>query len=343
MIDKNSHILITGGTGFLGSYIIRTLINEGYNNIYALKRSTSDTRLVDNIYNKVTWLEGDILDIQKMDAFVRGKDAVIHAAAMVSFKKKDATQLMKINVEGTENVVNLCVHHKVHRLVHLSSVAAVGGKNSTRLISEESNFDLKSKNSIYARSKFLGEKEVWRGIAEGLSAVILNPSLILGAGIWGQSSTQLFKHAYDLSKFYPIGSHGYVDVRDVANAVSLVLQSSTSGERYIINASNHSYKSFLSICAEVMNRPQPRFKISPWMGPMLVSGSLLASAFQKNKSALTRASIQTTMNHVTYDNEKFKSEFQYEFMSFEKSAREAAALYMAAKTQSLDYGLSPLI
>src|SRR6185295_8650851 len=186
--QNNFHlILVTGGTGFLGMQLLRELVKRG-EKVRAIKRSGSTSFLEEEFTRQIEWVEGDVLHIPALEEAMSDCEKVYHCAAVVSFLPKDHERIMKVNVEGTANVVNVALEKKIKKLVHVSSVAAIGSSRNDEVVNESTEWE--SGNSNYALSKFLGEREVWRGIAEGLNAVIVNPSLIIGAGNWNEGPPQ---------------------------------------------------------------------------------------------------------------------------------------------------------
>lgn len=184
-------ILVTGGTGFLGSYLLRALVTAG-KPVRALYRRHIPDQLLD-VKDRVEWVQGDVLDVGSLEEAMQGVAQVYHCAAIVSFHPDRRAQMLKINVEGTANVVNIALDAGVKKLVHVSSVAALGRAKEQAAINERSQWEESSNNSYYAISKHLSEMEIWRGIAEGLPAVIVNPSIILGSGYWHDGSGMLLK------------------------------------------------------------------------------------------------------------------------------------------------------
>ncbi len=197
-------IFITGSNGLIGSFVIRQFIEQGYA-VRALRRVNSDLSLLADITHRIQWVEGDLLDPLLLHQTIQPGDIVIHAAAIVSFSAREYEKMRKVNVEGTANVVNVCLQRGVKKFCFVSSIAALGRENHFHSIDESTKWEDSELNTVYAQSKYLAELEVWRGEAEGLPAVIVNPSVVLGPGDWRRSSTQLFKYAWDEHWFYPAG------------------------------------------------------------------------------------------------------------------------------------------
>jgi dihydroflavonol-4-reductase len=177
-------ILVTGGAGLLGNALIEMLLKKG-EKVRVIYNSTA---LVVNLTTNFQTIQCDILDVYALEDAMQGVTEVYHCAGLVSFNPKDEKKLYSINVEGTANIVNAALNAGVRKLVHVSSVAALGRIRPDEMIDETMVWTEETSNSKYGHSKYLGEMEVWRGVAEGLNAVVINPSIILGAGNWNEIS-----------------------------------------------------------------------------------------------------------------------------------------------------------
>ena len=257
-------IFVTGATGLLGSFISRRLLSDGYQ-VRALRRTESDTTLVRDIEAQIDWVEGDILDTVGLAEQLEGVSAVIHSAALVSYDSRDETRMHKVNVEGTANLVNVSLRKGVDYFLHVSSVGAIGKEKNTIHVDESHQASTEEFTTAYARSKYLSEQEVWRGISEGLPAAIINPSLVLGPGQWDQSSTKIFKYIQDENRFYINGLVNYVDVRDVATVVLRLLESRPTGERFIVSAGSTEYKALFDLIAQSFDKKPPMTPAKPGM------------------------------------------------------------------------------
>ena len=257
-------VLVTGGTGFLGSYIIKLLVEKGYA-VRAIRRSNKlPFWIPKEILDKVEWVDGDVLDVVALEEAMEGIDAVIHSAAVVSFVKKERKQMYRVNVEGTANVVNMMLEKNIRRLVHISSVAALGRTAGGGQVNEEKKWEESKVNTHYAISKSKAELQVWRGIAEGLEAVILNPSTILGYGDWNSSSCAIFKKVYEGFNWYSPGINGFVDVEDVARVAILLMENSISEERFIVNGDTWPFKKLQDVMADAFGKKHPdQTKLTP--------------------------------------------------------------------------------
>ena len=319
-------ILITGGTGFLGSTLIRQLIDQGID-VIAIKRaqSTIPTPLLSS--SLIQWVDADINNYFELKDALEGVTKVYHCAAMVSYQKKDAKSLFKVNVEGTTNVVNLCLEKGI-RLLHVSSIAALGTNRDNIPVSEEDQWEHNSLTSNYSLSKYQAEMEVWRGITEGLNAVIVNPSVILGASASDKGSGAIFSMIDKGLRFYPTGSVGVVDVEDVASImIQLMEREDVTAERYIINNLNISNKDLLSVASVLMNKPQPTIEVSETMLQIASTVSSLLSIFKKSNATLTKETAVASSAKLHYSNAKIQALLNHSYRPLEQTLKEIAALY----------------
>ncbi|RYY18914.1 MAG: NAD-dependent epimerase/dehydratase family protein [Chitinophagaceae bacterium] len=257
-MDKPRKILITGGTGFLGAYIIKELVEQGFT-VKAIRRGNKQWPfyISPEIFEKVDWIEGDILDVVALGEAMIGTDAVIHAAAKVSFHAADRPEMFRTNIEGTANVVNLALEAGISKVLYVSSVAALGRTKNGDTVTEDKKWEENAMNTNYALSKYHAEMEVWRGMGEGLNVTVVNPSTILGYGDWNTSSCALFKNVYNEFPWYTTGVNGFVDVEDVARAIVLLLASESSGERFILSGENWSFQQLFNQIANGFNKKNP--------------------------------------------------------------------------------------
>lgn len=318
-------VLITGATGLVGSAVARRFLSENHE-VFALTRPGADRRLLAEEHSKLTWLEGDILDILSLEAAVGQVDYVVHTAAVVSFVPRDRKMMYKVNQEGTANVVNVCLKYQTKKLVHVSSIAAIGRPDKRKqtasqavVLNEEQRWEDSPENSEYAKTKHLAELEVWRGIAEGLSAVIVNPTLILGEGDWDKSSTQIFRYVYREKPFYTEGIANVVDVQDVAEIVFRLAVSDISGERYLLNAGSISYHNLFNMIADKMRRKRPSFKVGPGLAGVIWRVETVRTWLLGTKPLITKETAQSAARKITYDNGKVRKALDFQFQSVEQT------------------------
>lgn len=321
-------VLVTGGTGFLGSYIIKELVEKNYS-VRAIRRATSRLPfyIPKNIFEKVEWVEGDILDITSLQKAMEGVDKVIHSAAIISFLKKEKTLMHHVNIEGTANVVNIALEKNISRFVHISSVSALGRSSSGGNINEEKK-SLNSERSQYGVSKLKGEMEVWRAMGEGLNAVIVNPSTVLGFGDWNTSSCRLFKNVYEEFPWYTEGINGFVDIEDVARATILLMESNITEERFIVSGENWSFRKLFNTIADEFGKKRPHRKATPFLGSIAWRLEKLKSFFNGTNPLLTKETARLAHTSSFFQNDKIlKALPEFSFTPLEQTISKACKKY----------------
>lgn len=317
-------VFITGATGFIGSHLARHYLRAGHA-VSALKRPRAGYGMLADVADQITWYEGDVLDIPSLETAMQATPGastpgestlgidVIHAAAIVSFVPRDRDRMERINVEGTANVVNSCLKAGVRRLGYVSSVAALGrpaakapDRETPVLITSEQKWEDSPNNSAYAKSKYRAELEVWRGVAEGLDAVMVNPSIVLGAGDWSRSSLQLVKYVADEHPFYPAGLVNYVDVLDVVESLYWLMQTPGLADpdaprRYILNAGTIPYRSLLEQIASALGRRPPTMLLSPWLTRLLWPLEAVRAGLTGKEPLITRETARAASSLYAYD------------------------------------------
>ncbi len=256
-------ILVTGGTGLLGQHLLEKL--SAKQKIRAIFRTALPTFYASLNHGNIEWVEADITDIISLEKAFEGITQVYHCAAIVSYDPRMKERMMQTNIEGTANVVNLCLDHQLKKLCYVSSIATLGEGIIGELISEKNDWEEGHTNSNYAVSKQGAEMEVWRGVAEGLQAVIINPGIILGEGDDAKSSTHLFKIIRNEFPYYTQGGTCWVDVKDVVKAMIRLMESPIENERFIISQGNYSFREVFTMMAKAMNKKPPHRLASPFM------------------------------------------------------------------------------
>ena len=325
----NARVLVTGGTGFLGAYIIRRLVESGHS-VRAIRRGRTQPAFVpDTIWEKVEWVQCDILDIVGVEEVMDGMDAVVHAAGKVSFSGRDRSEIFSTNIDGTANLVNAALAAPIKRFLHVSSVAAMGRVGNGEVVTEDKTWQESRYNTTYAISKFRGEMEVWRGIGEGLPAVIVNPSTILGYGDWNSTSCALFRSAFREFPWYTEGINGFVDVSDTARAVVRLLESNIVGERYILNGENWSFRRLFESIAAGFGKKPPTREATPFLAGVAWRAEKVKSWMSGRPSLLTRESARVARSSTLFDNGKLLRQLpDFAFTPLESSIREACQAYL---------------
>lgn len=320
-------IAVTGANGLLGSYVVRNLLEKKLPFV-ALKRKGSDLSALSDVIEKITWRDADVSDFESLTEAFQEVTGVIHAAAIVSYHKKDRDELYRINVEGTAHVVNACLQLGINRLLHVSSVAALGKEKGQLRVDEESKWVEGNIVSSYADSKYKAELEVWRGQEEGLSTLVVNPSVILAPGDWNKSSAQLFKYAWQQRPFYTDGAVSAVDVRDVAECIVRLYVSEIQAERFIITGEQVSYYDFFRKAAHHFQKRPPSIRVSKPLLQVAAFLEAMRGALTGSNPLVTKETAQLAGRSFTYSNEKIKKVLGVEFQSIENSIRWCCEEYM---------------
>ncbi len=313
-------VLVTGASGFLGTELIKQLTAQNLK-IRALKRSTSKIPDLLKENSSIEWVIADINEPEALAGAFKNVTKVYHCAAFISFDPKDKPKLLKVNIEGTENIVNLCLAHNA-RLVHVSSVAALGEAKKGALITEQDFWEYNAHVHAYAISKYEAEMQVWRGIAEGLNAVIVNPSVIIGKNSGVSGSGAIFKLVKEGLKFYTNGATGLVDVEDVANCMILLMNSEITEERFILSAENLNYKDFFTEIAHGFGIKAPAIAAKPWMLGIAWRTAKLLAFFTRKAPFLTKDAARSSFNLSYYSNQKIKNTLNLNFKPLHQSITE---------------------
>ena len=319
-------------------HLLHALASRG-EKIRALKRETSNLEEVkkvfsyypgssQDLFNKIEWMNADLTIPESLNQALEGIDKVYHAAAYVSFDPRDRQKLIQNNREVSANIVNACLEKKNVRLLHVSSTAAIGSVANGEAATENLIWTPGKKNSGYSVSKFLSEMEVWRGIEEGLDAVIVNPSIILGPGFWHKGSSIMFTKIKNGLRFYTNGATGYVGVEDVVKCMIALMESNVTKERFIISAENLSYKEIFTLIARELKVKPPTIEVTPFLAAIAWRIDALRSYFG-GKRIITREAVSAGQNKVFFSNEKIKTQFGCEFESIEEVVRRTAMKYLA--------------
>ncbi|HRP31538.1 MAG TPA: NAD-dependent epimerase/dehydratase family protein [Agriterribacter sp.] len=293
-------VFVTGGTGLLGSYLLRRLVarNEKIIALYRTQIPNADYAA------PIQWIKGDIHDVVLLEEIMQQVQEVYHCAGKVSFNPRLKYELLHINAQGTANIVNTAIKTGVKKLVHVSSVSALGRKRDGMQVTEETKWEEESNNSNYGRSKYFAELEVWRGISEGLNAVIVNPTIILGAGNWNDGSAALFKKAWDAFPWYTEGISGFVDAADVAKAMVMLMESDIVNERFVVSAENWPFRKIFSAMAEAFGKRPPYRKAPPFITGLLWRLEKVRGFITGNEPLLTRETVDTAGRKVYFDSSK---------------------------------------
>ncbi|MCK8520887.1 NAD-dependent epimerase/dehydratase family protein [Aquimarina sp. D1M17] len=331
-------ILVTGATGLVGAHLVMKLVRE-QKKVRALYRSETKKeqfkKLFDyyfeqdeSLYNTIEWYQGDLTDIPSLTDAFDNITQVYHCAAKISFDPSHFKKLRKVNIEGTANIVNLCLIHSIKKLCYVSSIAALGENSTGEYIDETAEWNPEIPNSVYAISKYGAEMEVWRGIQEGLQAVIVNPGIIIGPGFFNSGSGILFKRINSGMKYYTTGTSGYIGVNDVVDIMYLLTTGNYSNQRYILTAKNMSYQSAFTQIAKALNKPVPSKKISPFTMNIAYELQRIGHFLFRTKRSIFKSSIRSAFTVSLYKNDKIKETLNYKFTPVEQAIKETATLLL---------------
>ncbi|MBS1764064.1 MAG: NAD-dependent epimerase/dehydratase family protein [Bacteroidetes bacterium] len=325
--------LVTGATGLLGSQLTLDLVQQGKkvrvlmrknSNLDLLKKKFSNQKLFDTI----EFAEGDILDSFSIEEALEGVSHVYHCAALVNFAPGKRKELFKTNAGGTENIVNLCLEKSSIRLGYVSSVATLGRGISSDETDENTLWDSSQSNSAYAESKYAAEREVWRGITEGLNAVIINPSVIIGEGNWRNDSSSLIRKVFEGMPFYTKGVSGFVDVKDVSRCLIKLMDGNFTAEKYIVSSENKSYEWLLKTIAKNLNVKPPQFHASPFLSSLAWRMEKLRSLISGKPSLITRETTFSAQQKYYYSNLKIVKALNYSFIPVEKTLEDVCSAFL---------------
>lgn len=331
-------ILVTGGTGLVGSHLLY-YITQKHEHVRATYRSEKKidtvkhvfsyyTENVDNQFSKIEWIQATLNDIPKLTNAFKDITHVYHCAAMVSFDPNDYYSLRKINIEGTANIVNLCISNDIKKLCYVSSVAAIGDSLVEKELTEDTPWNPEADHNLYAITKYGAELEVWRGAQEGLNAVIVNPGIIIGPGYWNSSSGRLIKKVYDGLKYYTNGISGYVDIDDVVKPMITLMESSITNERYILVSENLSFKSFAQNLAKALQVKPPTKEASKLLLGIAWRLDWLFYFFTRKQRKITKQNANSLTTDSYYSNTKIKRDLHYTFKPMTSSVSEVSQLFL---------------
>ncbi|MBI3510593.1 MAG: NAD-dependent epimerase/dehydratase family protein [Bacteroidetes bacterium] len=329
-------ILITGATGLIGAHIAYDLVKSG-EHIRAIKRKDSTTKVTESIFNfysknaeallkNIEWVNADLLDAGALEDALAGITHVYHAAALVSFVPSEKKNMLEINIEGTANLVNLCLEKKIEKFCHISSIAALGRTTDGSLIDENTWWKNSPENSWYAISKYGAEREVWRATEEGMNVVIVNPSLVIAPGT-GKSSSELFRALRKGLRWYTDGVNGFVDVRDVSCAAIQLMKSNIVNERFIVSGANLTYREFFNKVLKQFGRKETKWKASRTLLGLGWRGEKIFTGLTGRAPRVTKETAQSSLEKNSYKADKITHKINFKYRNIEQSIKEICAFY----------------
>ena len=331
-------ILVTGGTGLVGSHLLFDLVSSG-KKVRALKRKSSNldnikkvfgyySNHANDLFKKIEWVNGDVLDIFSLEDAMKDISEIYHCAGIVSFEPGNEEFLMKVNINGTANVVNIALEKKIKKLCYISSIATLGRSEHDGMVDEQTHWVSANNKSHYSISKFGGEREAWRGTEEGLDAVIVNPSIILGPGNWDSGSSRFFSTVWKGLNFYTKGVNGFVDVRDVSKAMIQLMESEIKNERFILNSENISYQKLLNLIAKYLYKKPPSIHAGKFLSAIAWREEKIRSFITRSKPFITKETAQTANSNYQYSTKKIEKYLNYKFIPIKKTVKDNAKLFL---------------
>ncbi|WP_136480373.1 NAD-dependent epimerase/dehydratase family protein [Cognatitamlana onchidii] len=331
-------ILVTGGTGLVGAHLLFKLASN-HNRVRAIYRNEKKlvntkkvfecyTKNYKSIFESIDWIQADILDIPALSEAFKDVTKVYHCAAFVSFEPNKYQLLRKINIEGTANIVNLSISHNIKKLCYVSSIATLGRPLNNDYIDENTNWNPEADNHVYAITKYGAEIEVWRGTQEGLNAVIVNPGLIIGAGIWKYGSGSLFTKAKKGLKFYTNGTVGLVSVKDVVNIMINLMESKITNERFVLVSENWTYKDFLQSLSKSVNGRIPEKLASKSMLGLVWRLDWLKHKITGKRRQLTKHIAHALQTKSNFNSQKIKTTVDYNFEPMTEVLTQVGQVYL---------------
>ena len=324
-------VLVTGGTGLVGAHLLIHLAEKGeqvraiYRNLGTIQKTKSLFSLYkkDELYEKIQWLQADVLDVPSLENAFSGIEYVYHCAALISFDPKEEDRVRKTNIEGTANIVNFCLAYNAKKLCHVSSIAALGDLAAHQsIITEETEWNPEKPHSDYAISKYGAEMEVWRGQQEGLQVLIINPGVIIGPGFWGQGSSEIFTKVKKGLPFYTKGSTGFIAVCDVVSTMHQLMKSTIHGERYSLISQNITYQNLLFTIADALKVKRPKYHAKPYLITILYKLDWVASTLFGQKRQLSKAVAKSSYSNSLFSNEKIKNALNITFIDVHHYIKE---------------------
>ena len=331
-----SKTLVTGGTGLVGSHLLYSLVKQGLGPI-AIKRQSSDILNVkkifsyysndyEKLFNQIKWVECDILDILTLESIIKDTAHIYHAAALISFNNNDKAEMIEANTTGTSNVIDLAVKHKIKRICFVSSIATLGPNNNLP-VNEDCLWSWDNQSG-YAISKHLAELEVWRGFAEGLSGFIVNPSLIIGPGSWSSGIGTIINKSKLGLPFYPPGSCGVIDVKDLVDIMIQLMNSNIENQRFIINSDHMSYKKLMTIIAKCFKKQAPYIQLNKTVMKILIGLDIIINKIRGKRIELSTDAVKYTTSEILLDSNKLNSAINFNYRDVNKSLQECVNLFM---------------
>lgn len=328
--------LVTGATGIIGSHVVLELLNRGQE-VKACRRAESNLEAVrqlfayyghEQLFGRIQWVEADVTDVFSLEEAMDGVTHVYHCAGLVSFRRHDRQRLMQINDTGTANVVTACLTKGITALCHVSSIGTINNLDHKEALHEGVFWKTSGHESDYAISKYNGERQVWRGMEEGLSAVIVNPGVVLAPGFWDRSSSRLFVTCYKGSRFYTEGTTGYVAAADVAHTMVELVSQHCFGQRYILVEGTYSFRHILTAIHRGLGRPVPSVRATRLAMNLGRLAESFFGFFTGREPRLTQPVVDAAFRKHRYSTDKIRKQLNYQFKPVDQAIDEACISFL---------------
>lgn len=314
---QTKRIAVTGGTGLIGSHLVAELLKRGCRVKLLVRdmrrigqlRETLSRMGAESYYGRIEFCETELNNPHTLTLALTDIEVVFHCAALVTLDPEEDEKVVLVNTEITTHVVNACLRCGVELLVHISSIATLGecriGQNTVDEMCILSN---PVGRSSYSVSKIYAENTVQRGMVEGLRAVIVNPSVVIGEGDLNSSSSRLVAYAMRRRLFYTNGVKGYVDVRDVARAaVGLAEMPQAIGKRFVVSAENLTFGTLFSMTARISGHWPPLIPVGRRVLTGIYKVEKLLNKWFGRRPILSETLIANACDESYYDNSRMKN------------------------------------
>ena len=319
------NVLVTGGTGFVGSNLALALLHRGCH-VRILRRPNSNLHAIGDA--DVEHCLGDVRDEASLSRAMKGCDTVFHTAAIVSYWRREREEMYEVNINGTRNIVRACLLHGVEKLVHTSSIAAIGFRRNGGEADEDNEFNWEQYDVGYRISKHRAEQEILRGVKLGLAAVIVNPSVIIGPRDIHFHGGQIVRDVYRKRVFYYIqGGINVVSVEDVVNGHLQAARRGRTGERYILSGENLTHREIFSITAEEVGGIPPFFRLPLIIARTVGVGAEVLGEIAGGRPWITRELLAGAGLFNYYTCRKAEQELRYSHTSFREAVRRTFEWY----------------
>ncbi|MBI4466080.1 MAG: SDR family oxidoreductase [Acidobacteria bacterium] len=302
-------VLVTGGTGFLGANLVHHLVGRG-DTVRVLKRRRTPPDILTGL--PVEFTEGDVTDFDSLLGASRGVEGIYHLAGLVSYWPPRRAWQYRVNVVGAHNVVEAALSNGVRRVVHTSSIAAIGFRTDGKPCDEETSWNWGPQDIHYATTKHLGEQEALKAAARGLEVVVVNPALIFGPRDTSWNAGRMFKLVQEKATvFSPAGSTTTCDVDDVCQGHLAAMERGRSGQRYILGGEHIRYADLFRAVGEVMSKKVEVKVIPYWLAQAVAYANYGLSLLTRREPALTPELLRMGRFARTYTSEKAIRELGY--------------------------------